>query len=252
VAAWLTERLGVDGHALVQAGSVTVGGARVRDPETALVAGVTVIVHTGAVVPSREWRVVTQTHDVLVVDKPAGLPVQATREAAGALDEQVAATEPEARLLHRIDRETSGLVMFTRRAAARGPMQRALEAGRILRVYLAVVEGAPAWETLTIDRPLGPDPADHLKQRVGAGERAVTHVEVVRRGASSTLVRARLGTGRTHQIRAHLAAEGHPVLGDPLYGDPARAPRLALHATLLRWPGGEAESPLPDELSALL
>jgi 23S rRNA-/tRNA-specific pseudouridylate synthase len=128
-------------------------------------------------------------------------------------------------------------------------------------VYLAVVDGAPTWDAIRLDAPIGRDPGDPRRRRarVSGGDPAVTHAEVVRRGvdpggAPAALVRARLETGRTHQIRVHLADAGHPILGDPLYAPPpvaARAPRLALHATRLAWPGGTAVSPLSAGLAVL-
>ncbi len=245
--AWLSERLTLAleaAQALVAGGSVFVDGSRERDPATTLHGGEKIIVHTPAAAPATPlaWRIAFQDAEVLVIDKPAGLAVQATREAAGALDEQVAKAFPEARLLHRIDRDTSGLVLFTRSRTARQRMQAALETGAIRREYLAVVDGRPAEDSFTVAAPVG-------------GRDASTLVHVLKRGRDASLVECILATGRTHQIRLHLAGVGHAILGDPLHAPPpvtARSARLALHATRLAWPGASAQSPLPAELAALV
>jgi 23S rRNA pseudouridine1911/1915/1917 synthase len=205
--------------------------------------------------------VVHEREDVLVVDKPAGLAVQATREAAGALDEQVAARYPGATLVHRIDRDTSGLVLFARTNGARARFHDWLESRALRREYLAVVrtKAAPA-ARFVLDAPLGPDVREHRKQaaNVPGGLAARTEVTLERHDAAraTALLRCVLDTGRTHQIRVHLAAVGLPVLGDPLYApDEARAlcPRLALHAARLAWPPRTTvSSPLPPELAALV
>jgi 23S rRNA-/tRNA-specific pseudouridylate synthase len=196
-----------------------------------------------------DWTVALETDDVIVVEKPSGLPSQATRDAGGALDEQVIARWPDARLHHRLDRETSGLVLFTRTAAARKTLE-----GQLVREYLAIVAGRFEGSR-KIEAHLGEDPDDPRKQKVGPGKPADTMVSAERIRGDRTLVRARLGTGRTHQVRVHLAHIGLPILGDPLYAPSevaAAAPRLALHACRLAWPGGQVVSPLPAELEALI
>ncbi|HUS64757.1 MAG TPA: RNA pseudouridine synthase, partial [Kofleriaceae bacterium] len=184
--------------------------------------------------------------EVLVVDKPAGVPSQATRERSdGALDRAVAAIDPGARLLHRIDRGASGLVLFTRTAAARRRFAALLEGGRVERRYAAVAHGHVATAEGVLDLPIGPDPADRRRMSAGRGRPAETRYRVLRRGASAgapvTLLELDLLTGRTHQIRVHLSHAGHPLVGDALYGGaPPRPPapvRLYLHAARLAWPG---------------
>ena len=239
LAGWLAERLGepVDrALARVTAGNVTIDGRRARDPE-ALIRARTTIVVRDEILPQGGWRVVYEDDEALVVDKPAGLPSQATRGAASALDEQVEAAHPGVRLLHRLDREAAGLVLFGK-PAGRARLQALLAEGRLIREYLAEVVGSPPWEAQTIDRPLGPDPRDRRRRAVVAsgGERAVTHVQVERREPGLTVLRCRLETGRTHQIRVHLAAAGYPIVGDALYGGPGpAAPTLGLTCVLLAW-----------------
>ena len=126
-------------------------------------------------------------------------------------------------VVHRIDLETSGLVVFAKTELANRELSARFRDHDIDRAYLAVVAGAVPDTIRVIDRPV-------------AGRRAVAHIEVRERfGAKATLLGCRLETGRTHQIRLHLSAEGHPVIGDTRYGARAglRAPRMALHATLL-------------------
>ena len=184
--------------------------------------------------------------EVLVVEKPAGVPAQATRESsAGALDRAVVAHDPEARLLHRIDRGASGLLLFTRTPAARRRFAALLDAGQLERHYRAVAHGHLAADEGSFELPVGPDPADRRRMKAGVGRPAGTRYRVVHRshggGAPLTLVELELLTGRTHQIRVHLAHAGHPLVGDALYGGapaPSPAPpRLYLHASRLAWPG---------------
>jgi RluA family pseudouridine synthase len=223
---------------------------RVRDPALVLAAGQKIAVHDDErpAAPAARWRVIHEDARVVVVDKPAGLPSQATRgDAANALDALVRARFGDARLLHRLDRDASGLVLFARGSTTK-ELQDALAAGAIVRVYAAVVAGTPP-ASLLLDAPIGADPADPRKRKAGVsgGEPARTRVTLVRAGVVTSLVEARLETGRRHQIRVHLAGAGHPIAGDTLYGGPA-APRLCLHAIRLEWPGGWAESPPPAEL----
>jgi RluA family pseudouridine synthase len=247
LAAWLAGRLALPAEAaaaLVAAGSVYVDGRRVRDPSLSLSAGQKIGVHEAAAPPPPTFREVYSDAEVVVVDKPAGVAVMATREAAGALDEAVAAAHPGVRPVHRIDRDTSGLVLFAR-----------CDPGPLGREYLAVVAGAPPAPSFVLDAPIGPDPRDRRRFAAGAGRPAETRLRVAGAWTGGALLRATLVTGRTHQIRVHLAAAGLPILGDPIYAPPAaraRAPRLALHAAMLRFGGREVSSPLPPELRALL
>jgi 23S rRNA pseudouridine1911/1915/1917 synthase len=254
LAAWLAARLGLaagEARRRVAAGAVYVGGRRAHDPDLVLAGSERIVVHEPRAAPDDGWRVVHEEAGIVVVDKPAGLPVTRGRAGGAALEPLVAGRFPGARAFHRIDQDTSGLVLFARGDGARR-LAAALAAGRLEREYLAVVAGAPP-DVLCLDAPIGPDPADRRRMKAGVpgGKPARTDVTVVRRVAGRALVRARLSTGLTHQIRVHLAGVGHPVLGDTVYGGPPAA-RLALHATRLGWPGGEAASPLPADLDALV
>lgn len=254
---WLARRLDLDAgaaHARVAAGAVYVDGRRERDAARVLRGGEKIVVHDPPAGAAGRWRVVHEEPDLLVVDKPSGLPVIAGRAGGAALATEVAAAFAGMQPFHRIDRDTSGLVLFARAGGARR-LAAALAAGTLVREYLAVVAGTPL-DHLVLDAPIGPDPADRRRMKAGVpgGKPARTDVVVVRRGDRTTLVRARLTTGLTHQIRVHLAAADHPVVGDTLYGGPP-APRLALHAEFLEWPGppgASARSPLPTEIETLI
>lgn len=185
---------------------------------------------------------------VIVADKPAGLVTAPTPESdRGDLLDQLAQRYGEVYLVHRIDLPTSGLLVFARTRAANKLLGDAFVRHDVDREYRAVAIGQVAAQT--VDRPI-------------QGKRAVTHVGVVEALAGATLVSARLETGRSHQIRIHLAGLGHPLAGDQQHGGEAsrtftpRAPRLALHAAVLGFTHpatGERvrfERALPDDLTA--
>lgn len=179
---------------------------------------------------------------VLVVDKPAGM---VTHPAHGALDgtlvnallahvPNLPGEAPRAGLVHRLDRDTSGLLVVAKTEAALATLGRAMQKRYIERVYRGIVVGVPADADGTIRGAIGRDPRNRLKYAIRAdGKPAVTHYAVreVLQGAAE--LEFRLETGRTHQIRVHLAALGHPIFNDPLYGrlDPRTSlPGQALHA----------------------
>ncbi len=209
-----------------------------------------------AAVPSRDLdlRVVFGDDAVLVVDKPKGMqvhPMGRHRDdtlvggllwLAGARPDSVW-TDWRPHVVNRLDRPTSGLVAVARSVEVRTALQDALEAGRMQRTYLATVHGEVVGEAGTVDRPLGRDPAMDYRRAVvpeaEGGQRAVSHWRVVARRSGTTDVEVVLETGRTHQIRAHLASLGHPIVGDTLYADgepPEQDLRIALHATRLSFP----------------
>ncbi len=254
LAAWLAVRLALpeeETRRRVVAGGVYVDGARERDPARPLRAGQKLVVHEPAAEHAGAWRVVVLDEGVIVVDKPAGLSVAAERTGGRSLDLELAARYPGTTLFHRIDRETSGLVLFTRRRETRQLLAAALARGEVQRGYVAVVAGAPPDE-LVLDAPIGPDPADRRRMRAGAAGRPARTVGRVRlRRGGRAVLELQLVTGVTHQLRAHLSGAGWPIVGDVLYGGPVAA-RLALHAERLAWPGGSAVSVVPAEVLDLV
>jgi 23S rRNA pseudouridine1911/1915/1917 synthase len=164
--------------------------------------------------------------------------------------------------VHRLDRDTSGLLVVARNDAVHRALQALIRSRALEREYLALVKGRPPARSGTIDAPLGRDRRvrTRMSTDTAEGRAAVTHFETERVLDGYTLLRVRLETGRTHQIRAHLKAIGHPVVGDPEYGHAGLLglPRQFLHAERLAFDHpvtGEridVRSPLPEDLSAVL
>jgi 23S rRNA pseudouridine1911/1915/1917 synthase len=213
-------------------------------------------------------RLVHVDDRLAVVDKPAGLVVHGAPGHRGetlvdALGDLLGGGEAERPgIVHRLDRDTSGLMVVARDDEAHRLLSAMVKGHELERVYLALVEGRPKSRSGTIDAPLGRDHRSPEKRAVrGRGARAArTHFEVLETLPADTLVEARLETGRTHQIRVHFAAIGNPVVGDPRYGSAGRhgLERQFLHSARLGFDHpitGEriaAESALPDDLSAVL
>jgi 23S rRNA pseudouridine1911/1915/1917 synthase len=232
---------------LVDVGGVFVDRARVKVASRPVRAGQEIEVHLGGVLEraggevgaaARDrdaaalpaFAVVHEDDDVVVVDKPAGLVTAPTPESdrgnlADLLARRGGGAPAPIHVVHRIDRPTSGLLVLAKTDLANRALSAAFAAHTVEREYRAVAVGAIP-EPLTIDRPI-------------AGKRAVTHVAPLRALAGATLLACRLETGRSHQIRIHLAGLGHPLCGDGQHGTEAsrgfepRAPRLALHAAVL-------------------
>lgn len=220
----------------------------------------------GAVpVPPPGIRVLYADGALLAVDKPAGVlsqPAEVRTAGELACNEQVLLAlahaegrPPFLRLIHRLDRTTSGVLLFARSPAALAPLAEIWRRGAAQRVYLAVVDGDVPWDHETITAPIGRDPGAAWRFQVDpAGKPAATEVTVRQRGSGWTLVECRLHSGRTHQVRVHLAHRGHPVRGDRLYGSTTDAPRVLLHAWRLGLPHPttgrpvDIEAPVPGEL----
>ncbi|MDQ7851084.1 MAG: RluA family pseudouridine synthase [Armatimonadota bacterium] len=251
------------------------------------------VADTGRVEPEPiDLAIIYEDEHLLVVDKPAGMVVHPVRDyrrgtlAAGVAHHLLRKGEPPvARPVQRLDRETSGLILFAKHAAAAGRLAAALERHKLDRHYLAIVAGRLEGDRGTVDVPIrrvwghpvarevavGPRPPEQEAALAEAaargqvlrgewiGQRAVTHWEVLRRwGDRATWVRLRLETGRTHQIRVHMAYLGHPLLGDDLYGPGGPPGRQALHAAALAFIHpftGQLmrfTSPLPPDLRGLV
>ena len=208
--------------------------------------------------------VVWEDDDILIIDKPAPLACQCSAKQAGmTLENRLAYRYPGMvfRPLNRLDKGTSGLMAAARHAHAAQVLQKQLHTEQFVREYLAVAEGRMEGSGV-IDAPIAKEAAVTVRRVVDAvnGVRAVTRYRVEAAGEGRSLVRLRLETGRTHQIRVHLAHLGHPIVGDFLYGreDPALPGRFALHSTYIRLVHPitgeivERTSPLPAELKRLM
>jgi len=219
--------------------------------------------------PSVSLTVVYEDGWLAVVDKPAGLVVHpAPGHPSGTLADglrqrgstwSLLGGEERAGIVHRLDRDTSGLLVVAKTEAAHRALAAQLQARTLTRMYWALAHGHFAEATATVDAPIGRDPRDRKRNAVVAGGRpAVTDLRVVARHPRCTELEVSLRTGRTHQIRVHLAFTGHPVVGDPVYGRRHDGgERLALHARELRFvhpaDGREVSytSDLPAELMAM-
>jgi len=205
---------------------------------------------------------------LLVIDKPAGLvvhpaPSHRGETLVGLLADLAGGGEgSRPGIVHRLDKDTSGLMIVARDEAAQRALAAQIKRREVIREYLALVEGTLESRSGTIDAPLGRDRRRRTRRAVrGAGEReARTHFEVIEILPADTLVRARLETGRTHQVRVHFAAIGHPLAGDPEYGAKGRhgLSRQFLHSARLTFhhpTTGEQltfESDLPEDLTTAL
>jgi 23S rRNA pseudouridine1911/1915/1917 synthase len=281
----VSERFGLSRRAAQEAvrnGRVDVGGERCDEPGRLVAPDAALTFDPNRpkarrVVGRQALRVLHEDRHLLVVDKPAGLAtVPSTPDEHDTLVARVGTylairlgvERPYVGVVHRLDRDTSGALAVARTPAARAALQGLFREHAVERQYLAVVEGRVAAGEGTIDRALVTDEGT-LRRRLavepGEGRPATTLFRVVERfGPVATLLACWLETGRTHQIRIHLAAEGHPVVGDPVYR-PRNQPRCkasfhrqALHARTLGFVhpvSGAAvrvEAPIPSDLDALI
>jgi 23S rRNA pseudouridine1911/1915/1917 synthase len=216
---------------LIEAGAVEVDGAGAAKSRRVSAGQRIVAVIEDQPAPARDPaaapEVVFEDEHLLVVDKPAGLVVHPARGHRGptlveALADRLGGgADPERPgVVHRLDRDTSGLLVLARSDEAHAALQRLVRRRAMHRQYLTLVAGGPDADSGTIDAPLGRDRVKRtvVSTRSDRGRTAVTHFSVLERLARTTLMEVRLETGRTHQIRAHLAAIGHPVCGDARYG----------------------------------
>jgi 23S rRNA pseudouridine1911/1915/1917 synthase len=264
---------------LIEAGLVLVDGAparkgvRVRGGERIAV----LEEDPGQVAPATDapvarFGVAFEDEHLIVVDKPAGVVVHPARghrvgTLAQALAGRVAGGEDDWRagIVHRLDRDTSGLLVVAKSEEVHRRLKAALAAREMTREYLALVDGRPPARSGTIEAPIGRDRRvrTRMSTDTDAPKPAITHFEIERALSQCTLLRVRLQTGRTHQIRVHLQAIGHPVCGDPEYGTPGTPGayglrRQFLHAARLAFEHPidgvpvDVTSPLPEDLSAAL
>jgi 23S rRNA pseudouridine1911/1915/1917 synthase len=270
---WLSDALGASSRAaaaaLIEQGLVTVDGQR-RPKSFRLRGGEAVVVRREPAAPPRppapEPRIAWEGEHFVIVDKPPGLVVHPAPGHRGRtlveLLEQRASGAWSAYPVHRLDRDTSGLMLVAKHEHAQRRLQALIRRRELTREYLALACGRLGARRGTIEAPLGRDRAERTRMAVrGARARhARTHFEVERFLPAATLVRVRLETGRTHQIRAHFAAIGHPLCGDRAYGGGGRLglARQFLHSARIafRYPGTgaavEQRSELPADLAAAL
>lgn len=260
-------------QALIDAGHVTVDGVA-RPKRHLLAGGERVVVDSPEAGPEPEVEpaalaVAYEDDDILVIDKPAGVVVHPARghrrgTLVQALGDRVAGGEDPERpgIVHRLDRDTSGLLVVARTEAAHAALAQQMRERRITREYVALVEGRPSARTGLVDAPLGRD--RRVRTRISTDtddpREARTRFVLQRALPGASLLRVTLETGRTHQIRAHLLAIGHPVCGDPEYGTRGRfgLERQFLHAVRLAFlhpvSGAPVDvcSPLPEDLARAL
>ncbi len=214
--------------------------------------------------PSTPSLALYADQDILVVNKPADLPtlVDGYRPEAPYLLGLLKAEYGELWVVHRLDRQTSGVIVFARSAAAHRTLNIQFEKRKVEKVYHALVQGSPAWEAKNVNLPLRANGDRRHRSTVDAirGKPCSTELRLLERYADHALLEAIPHTGRTHQIRAHLAALGHPIVGDHLYGGKSLEglTRLGLHASRLKFchpvSGVEVEfrAPMPDDLTHAL
>jgi 23S rRNA pseudouridine1911/1915/1917 synthase len=274
---------------LITAGRVRIDGQPAAKSSQRVTAGQTVELDIPEAAPSTVTSqdiplvILYQDEDLAVIDKPAGLVVHPS---AGHPDQTLVNAllfhvtglsgvggELRPGIVHRLDKDTSGVMVIAKHDVAHRKLTASWNTEGVRKEYVALVYGTPSAERGTVDAPIGRDPRDRKKMAVVPdGRRAVTDYEVAERHRYVSLLRCRLHTGRTHQIRVHMKHLGHPIVGDPVYSGPqwrgipdrklqrtlAAFQRQALHAARLTFTHPRDgriltfEAPIPDDLSALL
>ena len=269
---------------LIERGHVALDGRKVEKPSLRVAAGQEVVVDfpppspTDVIAQDLPLSILFEDKDLVVIDKPAGLVVH---PAAGHSDQTLVNAlvfhvrdlsgiggELRPGIVHRLDKETSGVMVIAKNDATHRALSAAWGTDAVRKEYLAIVYGAPKKSKGTIDAPIGRDPRNRKRMAVVTGGRnAITDYEVVETLRHTSLIRCRLRTGRTHQIRVHLKHLGHPIVGDALYAGPqwrgipdkklqkalSGFGRQALHAARLTLPGYPPFSAeLPDDMRQLL
>ena len=269
-------------YRVIRSGEVRVNKGRAA-ADTRVMAGddvrvppVRIAQRSAAAAPARDFSVLFEDDALLAIDKPAGVAVHGGSGVSFGVIEQLRAARPESRfleLVHRLDRETSGVLLLAKKRSALTALQDQFRQRDTGKIYAALVFGSWPEKLKVIDQALHKtlDAAGERHVRVVSpahedGRRAITLVQVAQRFADATLLRVTLKTGRTHQIRVHLAHAGHPIVGDPKYGDFARnkafartqgVARMFLHAAELSFDhpaSGERltlRAPLPAEFATL-
>jgi len=215
-------------------------------------------------------EIIYEDADIIVIDKPAGMVVHpAPGHPRGTLANALVHHVPgiavggsrRPGIVHRLDKDTSGLIVAAKTDRGRTALVARWADKSVEKTYLALVWGTVEEESATIDAPIGRDPKNRQRMAVvRSGREAVTHFRVVERFVDASLLEVNIDTGRTHQIRVHLAFAGHPVVGDAIYGPASKssvAPRQFLHASQLgiALPNGERahySSPLPQDLERVV
>ena len=263
----------------IRAGLISIDGITTTRSSTKVISGQIIRVKppkdylAPAITPSElSLNIVFEDDDIAIIDKPSGMVVHS---GAGHLTDTMAnaavtrwpkissvGDTDRPGIVHRLDRDTSGLLIIALNPTAYNNLTLMIKKHEIERIYTALVHGHPKSSTGTIDAPIGRDPHHRTRQAVNAGGRpALTHYEVIREIGQFSFIKVRLETGRMHQIRVHMTAIGHPIVGDQTYGKRqgiANLSRQFLHASKLTFNHPissekiSVTSKLPDDLQSAI